>query len=62
MTEKMTYGVLPLYKSFVIQINVDDEVVQSLNKYLDVLQESKSRRNYSWIIITKIAENLNKSF
>ena len=32
MTEKMTYGILPLYKSFVVKIEVDDEVVKSLNK------------------------------
>ena len=29
MTEKMTYGILPLYKSFVVKIEVDDEVVKS---------------------------------
>ena len=33
MTEKMTYGILPLYKSFVVKIEVDDEVVKSLNKF-----------------------------
>ena len=45
MTGKMTYGILPLYKSFVVKIEVDDEVIQSLNKYLDNLQASKSN---SW--------------
>ena len=56
MTEKMTYGVLPLYKSFVIQINVDDEVIQSLNKYLDVLQESKSRKSHAHTLVGQIRQ------
>ena len=56
MTEKMTYGVLPLYKSFVIQIKIDDEVVQSLNKYLDKLQASKSRKSYAHTLVGQIRQ------
>ncbi len=56
MTEKMTYGVLPLYKSFVIQINVDDEVVQSLNRYLDNLQASKSRKSHAHTLVGQIRQ------
>ena len=56
MTEKMTYGILPLYKSFVVKIEVDDEVVKSLNKYLDNLQASKSRKSHAHTLVGQIRQ------
>ena len=54
MTEKMTYGVLPLYKTFILQVKVDEKTVNLLNRYLDDLQFNKKRKSHAHTLVGQI--------
>lgn len=54
MNEKINYGMIPLYKTFIIQIKIGEDVVISLNKYLDSLKESKERKSHAYTLVGQI--------
>ena len=54
MTDKITYGILPLYKTFIMQTRIGDENVVLLNKYLDSLMTSKKRKSHAHTLVGQI--------
>tara|TARA_R100001594_G_scaffold7561_4_gene20367 strand:+ start:3932 stop:4693 length:762 start_codon:yes stop_codon:yes gene_type:complete len=52
--DKMTYGIIPLYKTFIMQVAVGPDVIESLNTYLDSLQKSKERKSHAYTLVGQI--------
>jgi len=57
MSDKITYGVIPLYKTFIMQIKIGEDVIISLNKYLDSLKKSKERKSHAHTLVGQIRQH-----
>ena len=54
MTKKITYGIIPLYKSFILQVKIDSQTINLLNRYLDDLQFNKKRKSHAHTLVGQI--------
>ena len=57
MTNKITYGILPLYKTFIMQTRIGEDNVALLNKYLDNLMVSKKRKSHAHTLVGQIRQH-----
>lgn len=56
MTDKITYGIIPLYKTFIMQTRIGENNVTLLNKYLDNLMMSKKRKSHAHTLVGQIRQ------
>ena len=57
MTDEIPYGILHLYKTFILRTRIGEENVIILNKYLDGLMKSKKKKSLAHALVGQIRQN-----
>jgi len=53
---KITYGILPLYKTFIMQTRINNNIIVLLNEYLDDLVKNKQRKSHAHTLVGQIRQ------